>query len=71
MREFGIHSATVRKYLRQGELVARELKDNNGEVYYKILMSEDNVKFFKTHERKGERKKRWHYVDREGNIIWL
>jgi hypothetical protein len=61
----------VRKYVRNGDLVAIELKDENGKMYYYILLAEDNVKFFKEHPRKRERKQRWHYVDGKGRVVWL
>lgn len=70
-QEFGMHNATVRKHVRNGDLVPRELKDSNGKTYYTIFLAEDNVNFFKTHPRKGERKQRWHFVDGNGEIIWL
>ena len=70
-QEFGMYSATVRKHIRNGDLVARELKTAEGKTYDLILMSEDNVEFFKTHPRKREREQRWHYVDGEGRVVWL
>lgn len=70
-QEFGMHNATVRKHVRNGDLVPRELKDSNGKTYYTIFIAEDNLNFFKTHPRKSERKQRWHYVDGNGEIIWL
>lgn len=69
--EFGLHNATVRKHIRNGDLIARELKDENGKTYHHILLAEDNVKFFKTHPREEERKQRWHYVDGKGRVVWL
>ncbi len=70
-KEFGMHNATVRKHIRNGDLVGRALKDEEGKEYYKIFMAEDNVEFFKNHPRKGERKQRWHYLDGNGEVIWL
>ncbi|MDD3648446.1 MAG: hypothetical protein PHS44_08195 [Candidatus Dojkabacteria bacterium] len=69
--EFDLHPATVRKFVRNGELVGRELKDEKGRTYETIFMAEDNVKFFKTHQGKGKRKQRWHYVDENGEVVWL
>lgn len=66
-----MHNATVRKYIRNGDLVPRELKDSNGKTYYTIFVAEDNVNFFQTHPRKRERKERWHFVDNDGEVIWL
>lgn len=70
-KEFGMHNATVRKHIRKGDLVGRALKDEEGKEYYKIFIAEDNLNFFKTHPRKGERKQRWHYVDKDGEVVWL
>lgn len=69
--EFGLHPATIRKFVRNGELVTRDLKDSEGKTYYSIFMAEDNINFFKTHERVREREKRWHFVDKNGEIVWL
>ncbi|MBU0975279.1 MAG: hypothetical protein ABIE03_06010 [Patescibacteria group bacterium] len=69
--EFDLHPATVRKFVRNGELVGRELKDDESKIYETIFMAEDNVSFFKTHPRKGKRKQRWHVVDKDGKVVWL
>lgn len=69
--EFGLHPATVRKFIRNGELITRDLKDSEGKTYYSIFMAEDNVEFFKSHKRIREREKRWHFVDKSGHIVWL
>lgn len=69
--EFGLHPATLNKLIRNGELIGRNLKDEQGKTYYTVFMAEDNVNFFKTHLRKREYKQRWHFVDKDGEIIWL
>ena len=70
-QEFGLHSATVNKLIRHGELIGRDLKDEQGKTYYTVFMAEDNVNFFKTHPRVREHKQRWHYMDKDGEVVWL
>ncbi|MFH1544046.1 MAG: hypothetical protein ABIE03_05965 [Patescibacteria group bacterium] len=69
--EFDLHPATIRKFVREGELIGRELKDEKGRTYETIFMAEDNANFFKKHMRKGKRKQRWHFVDEKGEVVWL
>lgn len=50
--DYGIHSATVRKLCRQGELKGRELKRENGTVYKTLFVVSENKEFFEKHPKK-------------------
>lgn len=50
--DYGIHSATVRKLCRQGELKGRELKSENGTVYKTLFVVSENKEFFEKHPKK-------------------
>ena len=67
--EFKLRPPTIRKYVRTGELIARELKDENGQIYHRVFMVEDNLKFFKSHPEEGRRK--WYYLDQKGKAVWV
>ncbi len=69
--EFGIHSATVRKMQRNGELIGRELKDSEGKTYFTVYMVEDNKKFFKKHKKTSGSNKKWKFVDKDGAEMLL
>lgn len=69
--EFGLHSATIRKLVRTGELVGRQLKDTQGKVYHTVYMVDDNVAFIKSHPRKSAPKQRWYFVQKNGDVVWL
>lgn len=64
--EFGLHSATVSKVKRNGELISRELKDLEGKTYFTVYMVEDNQKFFKKHKKTSRSNKKWKFVDKDG-----
>lgn len=63
--EFGLHSATVSKMKRNGELVGRELKDSEGKTYFTVYMIEDNKKFFKKHKKTSSSNRKWKFVDKD------
>lgn len=50
--EFGIHPATRRKLERQGVLIGRNLKREDGTIYCTVYLIEENEKFLKTYKRK-------------------
>jgi hypothetical protein len=68
--EFGITAPTIRKLTKNGELVGRELRNEAGNVYYTIYLVAENHVFIKSHPRKSGAKKRWYYIDSNGEIIW-
>jgi len=45
--------------MRNGELVSCDLKNKDGTIYYSLFMAKDN------------RQQRWHFVDENGETIWL
>jgi hypothetical protein len=51
--DYGVHPTTRRKYVREGFLKVRELKDSAGWIYFKVYMLEDNKEFLKVHPRKN------------------
>ncbi|MCK9368598.1 hypothetical protein M0R04_01335 [Candidatus Dojkabacteria bacterium] len=69
--EYGLHSATVRKYIRTGELISRDLKNSEGNQYFAFFLAKENKDFFTTHFKKAKRKQKWHFVDEKGKIVWL
>lgn len=69
--EFRLHSATVSKMKRNGELVGRELKDLEGKTYFTVCMVEDNKKFFKKHRKTSSNNRKWEFVDKDGIEILL
>lgn len=69
--EFGLHSATVSKMKRNGELIGRELKDSEGKTYFTVYMVEDNKKFFKKYKKTSSSNRKWKFVDKDGVEILL
>lgn len=45
-RKFNIHPQTTRKLINEGKLIVRDLKDDNGKIYYSIFLIAENKKFF-------------------------
>lgn len=48
---YGVHPATARKYRREGFLIGRGLKRQNGTVYYTIYLINENEAFIKKHPK--------------------
>jgi hypothetical protein len=46
---YGVHPATRNKYVREGFLKVRELKDGNGGTYYRVYLLTENEEFLKKH----------------------
>lgn len=44
--KFGLHSSTIRKYIREGKLKPRTIQDSNGNIHYSIYLLEENKSFF-------------------------
>jgi hypothetical protein len=49
---YGIHPATRDKYVRQGILKARKLKDSKGLDYCKVFLVDENKEFLEKNPRK-------------------
>ncbi len=65
--EFGIHPATRRKLERQGVLVGRDLKRENGTIYCTVYLIKENEKFLKTYKRKPKMKVK--FVSAQSNNV--
>lgn len=67
--DFGIHPMTAKKMRREGELVGRELKDEEGRVYFTVYLVEENREFLKGVTWKKERRMNPLYVDEKGPVF--
>ncbi len=69
--DYGIHPATRDKYVRQGILKARQLKDAKGYVYYKVFLVDENKEFLKDHPKrpKGGAKLKWS-EEKHAWLLW-
>lgn len=54
--DYCLHSATVRKLKRLGELHGRDLKRKDGSIYYTVYLVSENKKFLKNHPKKPKMK---------------
>jgi len=52
--DFGIHPATRGKLRRQGILKGRDLKKEDGSIYYTVYLVKENQEFLKKYPRKSE-----------------
>ncbi len=50
--EFNIHPSTVRKLRKEGILHGRDLKREDGTVYFTVYLNDENKKFLKKYSRK-------------------
>lgn len=66
-----LHSATVRKYIRNGELIGTPLKDAEGKEYFTVFLTKNNKDFFVKHVPVEDRVQRWNFVDENGEVVWL
>ena len=48
--DLGIHPSTIQKFIRQGELKARNILDNNGKIHYQVFLLKENQEFIKHHQ---------------------
>lgn len=69
--EFGLHSATARKLIRQGVVKGREFKDKQGRVYFRLFLVEENRQFLKDYPQQREARREYFYFDENGNKVWL
>lgn len=67
--DYGLHSATVRKLKRLGELHGRELKRKDGSIYYTVYLVSENKGFLKKYPKKPAMKVE--YVDPKGRKVEL
>ncbi|MGA2911453.1 MAG: hypothetical protein ABSE17_02320 [Candidatus Levyibacteriota bacterium] len=65
--EFGIHPATRRKLERQGILIGRDLKREDGTIYCTVYLIKENEKFLKTYKRKPKMKVK--FVSAQSNNV--
>lgn len=49
--DYGVHPATREKLKREGKLIGRELKKEDGTAYYTVYLKEDNAEFLKEHPK--------------------
>lgn len=49
---YGVKTQSIKKLRREGVLVGRDLKDENGYVYESVFLVSENQKFLKDHPRK-------------------
>ncbi len=54
--DYSIHSSTVRKLRREGILVGRDLKKQDGTVYCTIYLTRENKVFLKRYPKKSKMK---------------
>ena len=54
--DYGLHSATVRKLKRLGELHGRDLKRKDGSIYYTVYLISENKGFLKKYPKKPKMK---------------
>lgn len=56
--EFKLHSATIRKMVRDGKLKPRIVKDKNNKPHYYVFLINENLKFLKELKAKSLHKKK-------------
>lgn len=49
---YGVKTQSIKKLRREGVLVGRDLKDENGYIYETVFLASENQKFLKDHPRK-------------------
>jgi hypothetical protein len=54
--DFSLHSSTIRKLQRLGELKGRDLKTKDGTVYFTAFLVSENKEFLKSHPKKPKMK---------------
>lgn len=68
--DFGVHPATRGKLKREGLLKGRELKNEQGQIYYTIYLVSENQEFLKKYPRK-DRKTQETILDDKGKQVKL
>lgn len=48
--EHSLHSSTIKKLKKEGVLIGRDLKDENGNVYFTVYLVKENKKFFENYK---------------------
>jgi hypothetical protein len=67
--DLGVHAMTAKKLRREGKLIARELKDTEGNVYFRVYMVEENRDFLKNTKWKEKNRTNPIMVDDKGPIF--
>lgn len=67
--DLGVHAMTAKKLRREGKLIARELKNIEGNVYFRVYMVEENRDFLKNVKWKKKNRTNPIMVDKEGAIF--
>mgnify|MGYP001162016461 CR=1 FL=1 len=49
-RDLGIHSSTIQKYIRTGELRVRNIMNDDGKIHYQVFLLKENQEFLKKHQ---------------------
>jgi len=60
---------TAKKLAREGKLKVRELKDENGDTYFRVYLVRENKDFLKTVKWKERNRTNPIMVDNEGPIF--
>ena len=60
---------TAKKLAREGKLKVRELKDENGEVYFRVYLVSENKEFLKTIKWKEKNRTNPIMADEKGIIF--
>ncbi len=48
--DLNIHPSTIQKFIRQGELKARNILNNDGRIHYQVFLLKENQEFIKNHQ---------------------
>ncbi len=67
--DLSTHPQTAKKLVREGKLKVRELKDEEGKMYFKVYLVSENKKFLKTVKWKEKNMTNPIMVDKEGPIF--
>lgn len=67
--DYSIHFSTRKKLIKRGVLKPRELKREDGSIYYSIYLISENKDFFKKYPQKHKMNIEWKTVDSKGNVV--
>lgn len=68
--DFKIHPQTAKKLVRENILHPRELKDEKGNIYFKVYMMKENQNFLKKYKNKSSNRTEPLFVDKNGEIVF-
>lgn len=69
--DYGVHPSTVRKLKREGLLIGRDLKREDGSVYYTIYLVSENKEFLKKYPKKSNAAPKMIYAEPSGREVEL